>query len=807
MQLTQIGLKNFRVFEEAQLDIRPITIITGANSSGKSSVFKALMLLEDNVEKNQLAELDFSGSNHSLGSYELIKNIKSKASDDLIFHLYLDNSKDRNKDFEYAEGFIFKYHYTKSKKRKDNGFLYKLTISSVYKNEKRELKEANLLEINLDKTSFSVCSLQIDLLSILKIISSNNAFFKDNFKLQMYPIRNAISNDTIQKEQNKRIKETEKENQDKINNIEKHLNEEQKKNLKVIDEKYEKQINESTQKRLSTNDIDEINDLEAKIADNKKYQEDEKNELLTQIKENFYQIYKEEIEALNDDPKFRDKIYQEIFHQIQDAIFPFVRNSIVLKLKKIQFETRRNLINSIFENTLWKTDIEQLILQLDKVTLEKILDWKKIQFAKKEIKDITISQIISKVILKKEEGAEVSQQNFFEFLLINVIESIVKLSVTDLPFISLPTYRAYQSQTYNIATKRSLIEHIITEYLDLKYKDLPPKNRTKKFIQTWFVKFGIGNDFFLEPVINVGTEFYFKIKKDNQIFNLADLGFGIAQIIPIILTCATAQEGTLICIEEPETNLHPKFQSMLAELFVDAHNTFKVQFALETHSEYLIRKLQEIVANESPEWKDFTNDKALIYYFRSLDYHLKANEQRFERIDFEADGKIDYWKFGSGFYDTDYILDFGLLNVQRKRFFNVLSNLKQTFQQPNQDDEALLKIIEERTDWFIETTDFQNYRNKIEIDLGQSCLTKLDNLTQDYLISAEFLLQTHHNSGDFSPVIAQFGRAVEYELVLFINCLKNDLTNYSNLNTDLINAKAYRLLIEKGELEDKFKDK
>jgi hypothetical protein len=83
----------------------------------------------------------------------------------------------------------------------------------------------------------------------------------------------------------------------------------------------------------------------------------------------------------------------------------------------------------------------------------------------------------------------------------------------------------------------------------------------------------------------------------------------------------------------------------------------------------------------------------------------------------------------------------------------------------------------------------------------------LDNLTQDYLISAEFLLQTHHNSGDFSPVIAQFGRAVEYELVLFINCLKNDLTNYSNLNTDLINAKAYRLLIEKGELEDKFKDK
>ena len=40
-------LKNFRVFGEkgAEIDIAPITILTGCNSSGKSSITKSLLLL------------------------------------------------------------------------------------------------------------------------------------------------------------------------------------------------------------------------------------------------------------------------------------------------------------------------------------------------------------------------------------------------------------------------------------------------------------------------------------------------------------------------------------------------------------------------------------------------------------------------------------------------------------------------------------------------------------------------------------------------------------------------------------------
>ena len=55
--LENIGLKNFRVFEkETWFGFAPITLITGPNSSGKSSLIKAILLLKDNLEHEILKE-------------------------------------------------------------------------------------------------------------------------------------------------------------------------------------------------------------------------------------------------------------------------------------------------------------------------------------------------------------------------------------------------------------------------------------------------------------------------------------------------------------------------------------------------------------------------------------------------------------------------------------------------------------------------------------------------------------------------------------------------------------------------------
>ena len=46
---TTFGVKNFRVFGDkgVSLKLKPVTILTGENSSGKSSIVKAMLLLRD----------------------------------------------------------------------------------------------------------------------------------------------------------------------------------------------------------------------------------------------------------------------------------------------------------------------------------------------------------------------------------------------------------------------------------------------------------------------------------------------------------------------------------------------------------------------------------------------------------------------------------------------------------------------------------------------------------------------------------------------------------------------------------------
>ena len=64
--LQGFGLKNFRIFKEyTYFDFAPITILTGPNSSGKSSLIKALRLLKDNYDKELLPpkfKLEYEGT-------------------------------------------------------------------------------------------------------------------------------------------------------------------------------------------------------------------------------------------------------------------------------------------------------------------------------------------------------------------------------------------------------------------------------------------------------------------------------------------------------------------------------------------------------------------------------------------------------------------------------------------------------------------------------------------------------------------------------------------------------------------------
>jgi predicted ATPase len=142
--------------------------------------------------------------------------------------------------------------------------------------------------------------------------------------------------------------------------------------------------------------------------------------------------------------------------------------------------------------------------------------------------------------------------------------------------------------------------------------------------------------------------------------SLVDKGYGLTQLTAIILSISEAMkiEGTVI-LEEPETNLHPKFQSMLAEMMLYAKTYYDVSFIIETHSEYLIRKLQYLTAKKEIESKD-----TVIYYFHHPD-EIPKGEKQIKKLTIRDDGMMD-GDFGEGFFDESSRLTMDLLKMQNQ---------------------------------------------------------------------------------------------------------------------------------------------
>ena len=79
-------------------------------------------------------------------------------------------------------------------------------------------------------------------------------------------------------------------------------------------------------------------------------------------------------------------------------------------------------------------------------------------------------------------------------------------------------------------------------------------------------------------------------EQQNKI-SLSDVGYGIGQVLPIILICVLSRKS-IITIEQPELHLHPKLQANLADLFIKSALENQNLFILETHSEHIVLRFK-----------------------------------------------------------------------------------------------------------------------------------------------------------------------------------------------------------------------
>ena len=89
---------------------------------------------------------------------------------------------------------------------------------------------------------------------------------------------------------------------------------------------------------------------------------------------------------------------------------------------------------------------------------------------------------------------------------------------------------------------------------------------------------------------------------DTDMVSIADIGFGVSQVLPVLVAVIAAEPGRLVYIEQPELHLHPRAQVALAQVLADAAKR-GVRVVAETHSSLLLLGIQTLVAEGdlSPE--------------------------------------------------------------------------------------------------------------------------------------------------------------------------------------------------------------
>ena len=82
---------------------------------------------------------------------------------------------------------------------------------------------------------------------------------------------------------------------------------------------------------------------------------------------------------------------------------------------------------------------------------------------------------------------------------------------------------------------------------------------------------------------------------EEQVYNLKDVGFGLSQVLPVLVQCYAGDASRTIILEQPELHLHPRAQADLGDLLIDALGQGH-RFLIETRSEHLLLRLRRRIA-------------------------------------------------------------------------------------------------------------------------------------------------------------------------------------------------------------------
>lgn len=149
-----------------------------------------------------------------------------------------------------------------------------------------------------------------------------------------------------------------------------------------------------------------------------------------------------------------------------------------------------------------------------------------------------------------------------------------------------------------------------------------------------------GFEYKIEPLekINAVT-LGIRTSEDTDFHRPMNVGFGLTQILPIIISCLTANKDELLIIENPEVHLHPKGQALMGEFLAEVANT-GIQIIIETHSDHVLNGIRRAVKS-----KKALNSDIAFYFFNNRAF----NDSQVISPQIDENGRIDHWP--NGFFD------------------------------------------------------------------------------------------------------------------------------------------------------------
>lgn len=648
--ITKIGIENFRIFRNYnEFDLAPLTVLTGPNNSGKSSMIKMLSLLKNSFNKlDRIQNLNFDGGNHNLGTFEKVFTTNSDSN-----HIKI--------KFDFPLNYFderFEIELTYRQSRNENGELISIKIFNNYRTLIWVLWNDGILK-NVSRDYYY----SVDIIYIKKTIDNalntkEKTLFFDYFE-----------------DQGRRTKN----------------NDDLKEFFEIFESLFSKYYHYFDSGRLTEGNYDILEDYIPELLSFNN------NSLLNcleglrteenTIKHDYINQIFERISSKSEYAKFQTKI-DDIFLKVSESynehLDKYFYNNITKGIDKLLYS-----INSIEHISAQRGSQQRILSDLGNNEINKIVKEyffnSNDAFLKDALKGLGIK---GELKIEREEGI-VSK--------VYLIEGDSKLSLADLGF----GYSQIIPILLKIITVSVIKENEWYEYNPYSIDDIDKEDKDYKIELLKSRKVAFEQFLLMISKANEDNpeEFLEKLLRDLYQYNSEEYFEEYDPIVNLLLDISDHQKSIIIkstypkfshveydllvnggfikelkydfgdivdlktkpailIIEEPEANLHPNLQSKLADILVMAHQELGIHFILETHSEYLIRKLQYLVAKN-----EISQDDVTIYYFNS-DEFVTANEKKVKEIKIDEFGGLTD-TFGPGFFDEATQLQFELYKLNQ----------------------------------------------------------------------------------------------------------------------------------------------